>query len=128
MLTGIAMTPKSRSLEAALTGVPLYKDNPEYSAKVLKVATMAAMHFASKKLTDDGADPSVPGAVDRNGLTVVEVAAINLYSQEAIYNPLNKLLNAKEDRCVCTVCAWVHVLVACCVECKQGHVLPQQSI
>ena len=53
----------------------------------------AAVAFAQDKIARDGGTTT-----DKNGLTLLQVAAINLYTQEAIYQRLNSLLNARKER------------------------------
>ena len=53
----------------------------------------------SQKLVADRGNLTEPSATDANGLTVQEVGAIHLYSQDGpFYHRLNTLLNAKQNR------------------------------
>ena len=56
------------------------------------------MTFARNFLTNAGLDPADPLAEDAHGLTLLEIAALNLYTQESIYGFLNKALNTKNAR------------------------------
>ena len=105
------------TLRETLAGFELVESKPEYSVKCLDVAVWSARSFAQSKIANDGQQHASPSAVDINGLTVKQVGAINLYSQEGpFYRRLNALLNAKKNRsqrlqvcvcvcvCVCQVC------------------------
>ena len=97
-ITGVAKAPLYSTLGEALRGWSIYEGDTKYSQQCLDAAVYTAMMFAKQLITNAGFDPTDPLAEDANGLGVLEIAALNLYTQESIYSQLNKLLNAKNER------------------------------
>ena len=87
------------TLRETLVGFELVEGQPEYSVKCLDVAVWSARSFAQSKIANEVQKHASPSAADVNGLTLKQVGAINLYSQEGpFYRRLNALLNAKKNR------------------------------
>ena len=98
-IVGILSARVCDTLRETLAGFELIEGKPEYSVKCLDIAVWSARSFAQSKIANDGKQHASPSPTDVNGLTLKQVGAINLYSQEgAFYLRLNALLNAKKNR------------------------------
>ena len=98
MISGVKVAPDCATLQDAFAGVELYEGQLEYSKQVINMTAFAATDFAKEKLSKDCGNPADPTAMDSNGLCLKDIAAINAYTQESVYKPLNKMLNVKKDR------------------------------
>lgn len=98
MISGVTMAPDCATLQHAFSGVQLYEGQPEYSKKLAHMTAFAATEFAKQTIVANGGDPADPTAVDHNGLCLKDIAALNAYTQDSVYKPLNKMLNVTKDR------------------------------